>query len=47
MRVMGFNINRDTIANSKRGGLSDGGEKHLFPDIVTLVVVYPQKRRNN
>ncbi len=47
IRVMGCNIDRETKVNNKRGGLGDGGEKHLSPDIVTLAVVYSQKCGNN
>ena len=41
VKLMGVNINRDTIANMERAGLHVVEEKSLFRDVVKLVVANP------
>ena len=44
VKLMGVNINRNTVANIKKAGLSIMEEKDLFLDIVKLIVVAPENR---
>jgi ubiquinone/menaquinone biosynthesis C-methylase UbiE len=41
VRLMGVNINRETIANIKRAGLKIEEERNLFNNIVKMVVASP------
>ncbi|MFQ6078642.1 MAG: class I SAM-dependent methyltransferase [Thermodesulfobacteriota bacterium] len=41
VKLMGVNINRNTVANIKRAGLNVLEEKNLFRDVVKLLVANP------
>lgn len=41
LRMMGVNINRDTVANMKRAGLKVVSEENLFLDIVKFIIAKP------
>jgi ubiquinone/menaquinone biosynthesis C-methylase UbiE len=41
VRLMGVNINRETVANIKKAGLKIEEERNLFNDIVKMVVASP------
>jgi ubiquinone/menaquinone biosynthesis C-methylase UbiE len=41
VKLMGVNINRNTVANMKRAGLQVVEEKNLFRDVVKFVVANP------
>jgi ubiquinone/menaquinone biosynthesis C-methylase UbiE len=41
LKVMGVNINRDTVSNMKRAGLHVVKEENLFGDVVRLFVAHP------
>ena len=43
VKLMGVNINRDTVSNVKRAGLNVLEEKNLFRDVVKFVVANPLK----
>ena len=43
VKLMGVNINRNTVENMKRAGLNVLEEKNLFRDVVRLVVANPLK----
>ena len=43
VKLMGVNINRNTVENMKRAGLNVLEEKNLFRDVVKLVVANPLK----
>ena len=41
VKLMGVNINRNTVENMERAGLNVLEEKNLFRDVVKLVVANP------
>jgi len=41
LRMMGVNINRDTVANMKRAGLKVVSEENFFLDIVKFIIAKP------
>jgi hypothetical protein len=41
VKLIGANINRDTVSNMKRAGLHLIEEKNLFRDVVKLLVAHP------
>ncbi len=43
VRLMGVNINRNTVENMERAGLNILEEKNLFRDVVKLIVANPLK----